>query len=295
MIRITILQALASSLLIHCQRVSCFQEPVLSWINRKEFRSSPTILHAKSKFKLDDGNDDNDDDDDQLINVFNTPRTTFGAEAVPEDQRPANEYLELISSPLFDWADEESGSKGLMLRLVGLYTVCFGAVCWPISGATFTGDGFLWHKLWSSNVGALGVILFLLIRLYTGWGYIGSRLTSKTIEYEETGWYDGDIEDKTKSEIARDLLLYRANVLPVKDRLKTFTLAAGALWMASCVALNLVYSAKPIFNEYDADMLKTLSNDEKVAKVAATQSNGRPTYCDSRYYRAVAGGGQGCD
>jgi hypothetical protein len=25
------------------------------------------------------------------------------------------------------------------------------------------------------------------------------------------------------------------------------------------------------------------------------QSNGRPTYCESRYYRAVANGGQGCN
>jgi len=289
---ITIFQALASTFLLHCQCASCFQQPILSRISRKEFRSSTTGLDAKIKFRR-----DNEDDDDQqrIDSVFDMPRATFGAEAVPEGQRPANEYLDLISAPLFDWADENSGSKGLLLRLGALYTVCFGAVCWPISGATFIGDGFLWHKLFSSNVGALGVILFLLIRLYTGWGYIGSRLTSKTIEYEETGWYDGEIEPKTKDEIARDLLLFRANVKPVKERLKTFTLLAGGLWLASCVGLNLVYSAKPIFNEYDADMLNKLANDEKVAKVAAQQSNGRPTYCDSRYYRALANGGQGCN
>jgi len=290
--RITlILQAFVSTLLPHFQCAYCFQQPTLSRINRKEFSCSPSGLDAKFKFRL----DNDEDDEQQRVDVYDTPRVTFGAEAVPEDQRPANEYLDLISAPLFDWADENAGSKGLLLRLGGLYTVCFGAVCWPISGATFTGDGFLWHKLCSSNVGALGVILFLLIRLYTGWGYIGSRLTSKTIEYEETGWYDGEIEPKTKDEIARDLLLFRANVKPVKERLKFFTLTAGGLWLASCVALNLVYSAKPVFNEYDADMLKRLSNDEKVANVAAQQSNGRPTYCDSRYYRAVAGGGQGCN
>jgi hypothetical protein len=36
-------------------------------------------------------------------------------------------------------------------------------------------------------------------------------------------------------------------------------------------------------------------NADKLSDVAAKASNGRPTYCDSRYYRAVAGGGQGCD
>jgi hypothetical protein len=62
---------------------------------------------------------------------------------------------------------------------------------------------------------------------------------------------------------------------------------------ASCVALNLATSAKPIFDEYNPEMLKSLSYDEKLAKVAARQSGGKPTYCDNRYYRAVANGGQG--
>jgi len=34
---------------------------------------------------------------------------------------------------------------------------------------------------------------------------------------------------------------------------------------------------------------------DKLSDIAAKESNGRPTYCDSRYYRAIAGGGQGCD
>merc|ERR1719491_445816 len=287
--RATTLEALVSCLLLHCQCIYCFQGQSLSQNVRKGFRYKPTALGAKFKFRL-DGDDDDDEDKDQRIDFFNAPRTTFGAEAVPEEQRPANEYLDLISAPLFDWADEESGNKGLMIRLTALYTFCFAAVCWPISGATFSGDGFLWHKLCASNVGAFGVILFLLIRLYTGWGYIGSRLNSKTIEYEESGWYDGAIEEKTTAEIARDLLLYRANVLPVKERLKTFTLVAGSLWVAACVSLNLVYKAKPLFNEYDANLLNRLRQDEEVANVAAKQSNGRPTYCDSRYYRAIANG-----
>ena len=54
----------------------------------------------------------------------------------------------------------------------------------PISGATFTQDGFLLQKVVASNVGTLGVVLALLVRLYTGWGYAGARLQSKVIEYE---------------------------------------------------------------------------------------------------------------
>jgi hypothetical protein len=43
------------------------------------------------------------------------PETSFGAEMVPEGQRPVNEYLEVIKSPMFDWASEESGTKGVRL------------------------------------------------------------------------------------------------------------------------------------------------------------------------------------
>ena len=221
------------------------------------------------------------------------PETSFGSEAVPEGQRPTNEYLDLISSPMFDWASQESGDKGLLIRLGILYVASFGLIGYPISEATFTSDGYLLNKLASSNVGALGLVFLALIRLYSGWGYIGSRLTSKTIEYEETGWYDGDIEMKTDAEKARDLFLYRSDVKPVEDRLKTFTLAAGTLWIASCISLNVVSNMNPLFNEYDPDMLDQLPYNDKLANVAAQQSNGVPTYCNSRYYRAVANGGQG--
>jgi|JI9StandDraft_2_1071091.scaffolds.fasta_scaffold266005_1 hypothetical protein len=62
---------------------------------------------------------------------------------------------------------------------------------------------------------------------------------------------------------------------------------------ASCIALNVATSMKPVFDEYNPELLKSLSYDEKLAEIAARQSGGRPTYCDNRYYRAVANGGQG--
>jgi hypothetical protein len=264
------------------------------------------LLISHVKFRIDNGDDDEYSSQDTLPNVYSqsnqidndnsaAPSTTFGAEAVPEEQRPANEYLDLISAPLFGWANRPSGSKGLATRLVTLYAALFGLICWPISGATFTEEGYVAHKLLSSNIGALGFVLVLLLRLYSGWGYVGSRLQSKEIEYEETGWYDGDFEMKSEAEIARDLFLYRQDVQPVTERVKTFSLAVAALWVASCVGLNVVFQIKPIFNEYDPDMLERLVYDDKFAGIAAEQSNGVPTYCNSRYYRAVANGGQGCN
>jgi len=106
--------------------------------------------------------------------------------------------------------------------------------------------------------------------------------------------FDGDIEMKSEAEIARDLLLFRQDVKPVVERMKKFSLVLGGVWIASCVGLNVLFQAKPLFNEYDPDMLERLVYDDKIANVAAEQSGGVPTYCNSRYYRAVANGGQGC-
>lgn len=129
---------------------------------------------------------DNDDSDSYYKTA---PPTTFGAEAVPEAQRPANEYMELLSSPLFGWANRTpNGDQALLTRLLILYISLFTLVCWPITGATFTMSGYEIHQFISSNIGAFGFVLVIVLRLYTGWGYVASRLQSKQIEYEETGW-----------------------------------------------------------------------------------------------------------
>ena len=67
------------------------------------------------------------------------PETSFGSETVPEDQRPINEYLNILRQPLFGWATE--GDQGLLLRLSILYGVVFGAVCFPIAGASECFEG----------------------------------------------------------------------------------------------------------------------------------------------------------
>ncbi len=48
-----------------------------------------------------------------------------------------------------------------------------------------------------------------------------------------------------------------------------------------------------VFGRYDPRVLERVQRDEDFAAAAARASGGRPTYCDNRYYRAVANGGQG--
>uniref|UniRef100_A0A7S2NRE5 DUF1230-domain-containing protein n=1 Tax=Leptocylindrus danicus TaxID=163516 RepID=A0A7S2NRE5_9STRA len=222
---------------------------------------------------------------------------SFGYEGIPEDQRPATEYFNMRQQPLFNWASEETGTNGLIARLGLTYVALFALVCYPIAGATFILPDYEIQKLTAANVGDLAFLLVLLVRLYSGWGYIGARLQSKVVEFEETGWYDGDFEYKTKEETARDLFLYRSEVQPVEQRIKLVTLVTGALLVLGCVGFNASLKAKPMFNEYDPELLKVLQADDKLAGVAQKQAqlSGRPTYCESRYYRAVANGGQGCN
>lgn len=56
------------------------------------------------------------------------PETTFGADNVPVDQRPSNEYLNLVQQPTFGWASQESGDSGLAIRLAILYVALFALV-----------------------------------------------------------------------------------------------------------------------------------------------------------------------
>ena len=160
---------------------SCRRLDLLS--QRKVYRTQYiSFLHMNEQ-------DDEDIDDIAMGSaVDKLPSSAFGADSVPSGQRPANEYMNLISSPLFGWANQANGDSGLAIRLVITYILFYCLICFPISSATFTQEGYLFHKLSASNVGALGVVFILLIRLYSGWGYVGSRLTSKVIEYEKTGW-----------------------------------------------------------------------------------------------------------
>jgi len=258
--------------------------------------SSITIPQESSKLLLFLAKKQENEDDFDLgafRDSYNIPeKASFGTDAIPEGQRPAQEYLDLIRSPLFDWA--EKGNQGLFLRLVSVYSVVFVLVSYPIAGATFTEDGYLIQKIAAANLGSISIIFALIVRLYSGWGYVGSRLQTTVVEYEESGWYDGAFQKKTDVERKRDLFMYQNNVKPIIERVKLFSLATGALWLASCVALKLATTANPLFNPYNPDMLMKLQSNEELANVSAERSNAVPTYCNNRYYRAVAGGGQGC-
>ncbi|GMH77910.1 hypothetical protein TrST_g7818 [Triparma strigata] len=213
-----------------------------------------------------------------------------GDEVIPEDQLPVYEYQQLLTQPFFSWPL----SPTLPLKLFLVYALLTVLISYPISCSTYVLPGFLFQKITSSNLGSLSALLVFLIRIYSGWTYVGSRLKSDYIAYEETGWYDGTVEKKSTQGQIRDAMIYREDVEPVISKLKTILLTLSVGWVLSCGAFAYASNQKPIFNEYNPELLNELVKDDKLAEFAAKKSNGKPTYCDSRYYKALAGGGQGC-
>ena len=61
--------------------------------------------------------------------------------------------------------------------------------------------------------------MLLLIRQWLGWTYVHKRLLSERVEYEESGWYDGQVWEKPLSWRERDLLLAQHEVRPILGRL----------------------------------------------------------------------------
>jgi len=112
---------------------------------------------------------------------------------VPEEQQPANEYVNLIISPCFDWC---LSTKGLSQKLAILYAVMFVTVCYPIAAVTFDQPDQLLQRLLSANLGDVSFIGAFVLRLYSGWSYVGVRLRKDRVDFEETGWFDGGVEEK---------------------------------------------------------------------------------------------------
>ncbi|KEH39936.1 DUF1230 family protein [Medicago truncatula] len=125
---------------------------------------------------------------------------------VPLEQQPINEYQSLSTSFPFSWAAGdvvEYGSRLFVVGfsfalLVGLPVAWFGTV-----GAQYEPAKRI---VCAASSGVLAVT-FAVVRMYLGWAYVGNRLLSATVEYEETGWYDGQIWVKTAEVLARDRLL----------------------------------------------------------------------------------------
>ncbi|CAA3014493.1 protein CONSERVED IN THE GREEN LINEAGE AND DIATOMS 27, chloroplastic [Olea europaea var. sylvestris] len=230
---------------------------------------------------------------------------------VPFEQRPVNEYSSLKEASLYSWADLGPGS--FFLRLGGLWLVTFTVLGVPIAAASFNPTKDPLRFVLAAGTGTLFLVSLIVLRIYLGWSYVGDRLLSAVIPYEETGWYDGQMWVKPPEILARDRLLGSYKVKPVVKLLKQTLVGTGALLVA---AVSLFIFATPVenfiqntfkenpsnvssskintkFNIRKEELLRLpvdVKSDDDLAAAAAEAANGRPVYCRDRYYRALAGG-----
>ncbi|XP_049373733.1 uncharacterized protein ycf36 isoform X1 [Solanum verrucosum] len=154
---------------------------------------------------------------------------------VPLDQQPVNEFKTLSNSFPFSWASGDLVEYCSRLFATGLAFALFVGLPVNLYGSAGPIPEPLKPFLGAVS-GGLIVVTLAVVRMYLGWAYIGNRLLSATVEYEETGWYDGQIWVKTPEVLARDRLLGSFSVKPVLSRLKN-TLVVLATSLLVCVVV----------------------------------------------------------
>lgn len=155
---------------------------------------------------------------------------------VPSEQQPVNEYQNLVDSVLFSWAVGDIAPYTLKLSAIGAVVAML--LGWPIMATTLDPERELIKCGTGALCGGLLAVTLAALRMYLGWAYVGNRLFSATVEYEETGWYDGEIWIKPPEELARDRLLGSYKVKPALNRVK-LTLIGLAASLASCTLFFL--------------------------------------------------------
>ncbi|MQL74929.1 hypothetical protein Taro_007295 [Colocasia esculenta] len=119
---------------------------------------------------------------------------------VPLEQQPVNEYQALSTSLLFSWAAGDLGRYCSRLAFTGAAFSLFVGLPVAAFGRGHAADpqiDVLRCALGAASTGLLAVTLAVL-RMYLGWAYVGNRLLSATVEYEETGWYDGQEQERER-------------------------------------------------------------------------------------------------
>ncbi|KAH9617381.1 hypothetical protein KSS87_007828 [Heliosperma pusillum] len=200
---------------------------------------------------------------------------------VPLEQQPINEYQNLSNSLPFSWASADFVEYASRLLVTGL---SFGLlVGLPVTWVGSVGSGHDPVKLLLGSISTgLFVVTLAVLRMYLGWAYVGNRLLSATVEYEETGWYDGQVWVKTAEVLARDRLLGSFQVRPVLSRLKN-SLVALALSLCLCAGIFIDYEdnqkelRKSSYNGGEERVVAGIYNDASARSFEPDAFCGEPT------------------
>ena len=140
---------------------------------------------------------------------------------VPKDQQPTNEFIELSKSKIFSLPKSKKSFSLILIKYwVGTFII-FLAIS---SGSVYFETSTLKYIL-LSFFSSLSFPFLFSLRLYLGWNHIFKRLTSEKIEYEESGWYDGQTWIKPLNLKEKESLIALLEVKPIlKNLIQTISL-----------------------------------------------------------------------
>ena len=134
---------------------------------------------------------------------------------VPREQQPTNEFIELSKSMIFSWPKTK---KSLIFVLIKFWAASFFLFLIISSGSIYFKTSVLKYIL-LSFFSSLSIPLLINLRLYLGWNHVFKRLTSERVEYEESGWYDGQVWIKPLVLKEKESLIASIEVKPILKNL----------------------------------------------------------------------------
>ncbi len=134
---------------------------------------------------------------------------------VPREQQPTNEFIELSKSTIFSWPKTK---KSLISVLIRFWVGAFVLFLIISSGSIYFKTSILKYIL-LSFFSSLSIPFLISIKLYLGWQHVFKRLTSERVEYEESGWYDGQVWIKPLVLKEKESLIASIEVKPILKNL----------------------------------------------------------------------------
>ena len=140
---------------------------------------------------------------------------------VPLEQQPTNEFIELSKSIIFSWPKTK---KSLIIVLFKFWVGTFILFLVISSGSIYFKTSIFKYIL-LSLISSLSIPLLISLRLYLGWNHVFKRLNSESVEYEESGWYDGQVWIKPLVLKERESLIASNEVKPIlKNLIQIFSI-----------------------------------------------------------------------
>jgi len=151
----------------------------------------------------------------EIILIFHNCYMNESKCPVPIEQQPTNEFIELSKSIIFSWPKSKKSFSIILIKFWILTFIVFIVIS---SGSVYFKTSTLKYIL-LSFFSSLSIPLLISIKLYLGWNHVFKRLTSEKVEYEESGWYDGQVWLKPLVLKEKESLIALIEVKPILNNL----------------------------------------------------------------------------